>query len=257
MPAMTTCSCCGTWRWRPTRGSWSRCWGQTGPASPRCWLRWPARCCPTGVRCGWPEQILPGCRDNKSLENWRWFPRESDVAFGFSVREVVMMGRAPHQAGLMWPSAEDHARVEKALEQCDLAFLVDRSVNTLSGGERRRVTIARALVQEPQVLLLDEPAAHLDLAHTVQLYELVRQQVTEQQVACVAVMHDLAAVARWADRVVVLEQGSVRAAGPCSEVLEPALLQDALGIELVRGQDPETGLHYFLPRTGGDRSFSK
>lgn len=122
-----------------------------------------------------------------------------------------MMGRAPHQSSLLRVRAEDERAVSSALERCDIAGLADRAVAELSGGERRRVTLARAL-RPAKVLLLDEPAAHLDARHAVSVGELVREEVDRRGIACIAVLHDLAAAARWADRV-VLAGGKVRADG--------------------------------------------
>ncbi len=174
-------------------------------------------------------------------------PQETDVAFGFSVRDVVMMGRAPHQRGLLLPSVEDRAAVDRAMEECDLVSLGQRRMAELSGGERRRVTIARALAQEPAVLLLDEPAAHLDLAHSISLFELVARQAKERKTACVAVIHDLVYVARFAHRAALLRDGKVHESGPVAQVLRPDALEAVLGAEVVVGSDPATGLRYFLP----------
>ena len=174
-------------------------------------------------------------------------PQESSVAFGFNVREVVLMGRAPHQSGLLYPSDEDLRVVAAALVACDLTELGDRPLNELSGGERRRVVIARALAQAPQVLLLDEPVAHLDVRHSIALYELVRRQAAEQGIACLCVMHDLNAVARWADRAVLLSEGRVVRAGALHEVLVPELLESVFGVPLRSGTDPVDGARYFLP----------
>jgi iron complex transport system ATP-binding protein len=173
-------------------------------------------------------------------------PQESDVAFGFTVREVVMMGRAPHQSGLLFARDEDTRAVDAALARSELVELADRRVVELSGGERRRVTIARALAQRPDVLVLDEPAAHLDVRHAVGVYELVRGEVEERHVACVAVMHDLAAAARWADRVVLLAEGRVTAVGTAEEVLTPDRLAETFGLPIRVGRDQD-GDTYFLP----------
>jgi iron complex transport system ATP-binding protein len=174
-------------------------------------------------------------------------PQDAEVAFGFRVDQVVMMGRAPHQSRLLLARSSDHEAVGQALKACDLEGLRERSVAELSGGERRRVGIARALAQEPEVLLMDEPTAHLDLDHATQLYELVRQQVAQRQVACVIVMHDLTQAARWSDRATLMKMGEVRAQGPVDEVLSAELLAETFGLEVVVGTDPATGQRYFLP----------
>jgi iron complex transport system ATP-binding protein len=182
-------------------------------------------------------------------------PQDSSVAFGFSVREVVLMGRAPHQSGLLYPSHEDLAALERALVACDLVELAERPLSELSGGERRRVVIARALAQEPRVLLLDEPVTHLDVRHSVALYDLVRRHAAERGIACLCVMHDLNAVERWADRAVLLEAGRVARAGALHEVLVPELLEKVFGVALRVGTDPEDGARYFLPALRGTPVF--
>ncbi len=184
-------------------------------------------------------------------------PQESDVAFGFTVREVVMMGRAPHQGGLLIARQDDLEAVDQALERCELGELAARPAAELSGGERRRVTIARALAQKPSVLVLDEAAAHLDIRHAVSVYRLARREVEERNVACVAVMHDLNAAWRWADRVVLLHEGSVRAAGARDVVLEAGVLAEVFGLPIRSGTDPEDGARYFVPAEAGTRDLAK
>ena len=174
-------------------------------------------------------------------------PQQSDVAFGFSVGEVVKMGRAPHQGPLLIPTEADNQVVARALAECELEALVGRPVGELSGGERQRVVIARALAQEPAVLLMDEPAAHLDLRHAVALYSLVRREAKGKGIACVAVMHDINTVARWADRVLLLHAGRVAAWGTPGEVLTRESLEAVFDVSLHTGTDPVDGAPYFLP----------
>ena len=174
-------------------------------------------------------------------------PQESEVAFGFTVREVVAMGRAPHQSGLMLTAPRDEALIAKALDACDLGELAARRVSDLSGGERRRVTIARALAQDTAILLLDEPAAFLDVRHALTLFEIVRREISERNLACLAVVHDLSQAARFADRVVLLADGKIAAQGSIEEAMTANVLQRVFGVPVRVGRDESTGLQYFLP----------
>ena len=174
-------------------------------------------------------------------------PQQTDVALGFRVRDVVAMGRAPFQTGLLAATAEDRARVDDALERCDLADKADRPVEALSGGEQRLVAIARALAQGATTLLLDEPGAHLDVRHAQRVYTLLRDEVDRRGLACVAVLHDLNAAAQYADRVVLLGNGAVLAAGAVDEVMTYRQLGDAFGVDLYVGLNELEGTRYFVP----------
>ena len=174
-------------------------------------------------------------------------PQSSEPAVGFSVREIVMMGRAPHQGAWMRASPRDADAVERALEACELVGLRERKVNQLSGGEQQRVAIARALAQEAEVLLLDEANAHLDVRHFIAVSELVRREVAERKLACVMVLHDLNAAAQYADRVALLKGGRMLACGSIEEVMTYRRLKDAFEAELYVGVNELDGSRYFLP----------
>jgi len=167
-------------------------------------------------------------------------PQEPQVAWPFSVRDAVMMGRSPRQGLLALPSRFDHGAVEGALAACDLVHLAERRLDALSGGERRRVFFARALAQEPRVLLLDEPTAFLDLAHQVAAMRMAR--VAARGGLCVvAVLHDLNLAAAACDRVVVLSGGRVVAEGEPGAVLTADRVREVWGIPVWRGQNEATG----------------
>lgn len=174
-------------------------------------------------------------------------PQRSEVAFGFSVREVVAMGRAPHQGAFMRETRADREAVEAALVTCQLTDLASRPVAELSGGEQKRVHIARALAQHAPVLLLDEAAAHLDIRHALQLYDVVRREVEARDLACLMTTHDLAAAAAQAHEVVLLKDGQVIAQGSVEEVMEAEPLEAAFGVAVEVGRHPD-GRRYFLPR---------
>ncbi|MCP3917968.1 MAG: ABC transporter ATP-binding protein, partial [bacterium] len=157
-------------------------------------------------------------------------PQDTQLPYPFSALEVVLMGRAPHQPLFGLDRPEDLACAERAMEQLDIAELAPRSIQKLSGGERQLVMFARALAQEPEILLLDEPTAFLDLRHRIDLLGAVRARV-DRGGAALVVSHDLGLVARVCDRLVLLSHGQVVAAGRPADVLEPALLERAFGIE--------------------------
>jgi iron complex transport system ATP-binding protein len=162
-------------------------------------------------------------------------PQQTEVAWGFAVRDVVMMGRAPHQDGRLRATREDARVVDDAIARCDLAHVASRPVDQLSGGEQKRVAIARALAQEPRVLLLDEPTAYLDVRHQVALYALLADSVTRLGLACVVVMHDLAAAAQHATRVTLLKDGRVVASGAPADVMTEPTLRATFDASLVAG----------------------
>jgi len=173
-------------------------------------------------------------------------PQDVQVAFPFRAAEVVLMGRGPHLGAFGYESASDVAIARAAMERVGVAELADRSILELSGGERQMVLIARALAQEARVLLLDEPTAHLDLRHRIQVLALVREFVAEDRSALV-VSHDLHLAARSCDRVGLLCGGALLAAGTPASVLTRENLRRSFEIdaEIVTGPD---GAPIVVPR---------
>jgi iron complex transport system ATP-binding protein len=175
-------------------------------------------------------------------------PQSGEVAFGFTVREVVAMGRAPHQGGWMLATAEDRAIVDEALARCELSALAERPASALSGGEQKRVGIARALAQRPRVLLLDEPSAFLDVRHQLALYELLGELArAPDPVTVVVVVHDWNAAAQYASRVVLMRAGAIVASGAPAEVMTPARLADVFEADLATATDAD-GMPVFYVR---------
>lgn len=157
-------------------------------------------------------------------------PQDMHVPFPFRVGELVLMGRAPHQPLIGLESEHDAELALSALRRLGIAELADRSVTTLSGGERQLVLFARALVQDPAVLLLDEPTAFLDLKHRVEVLREVRT-FTAAGGAALVVSHDLSLAARSCDRVVLLGPGHIVALGAPADVLTTDTLREAFDIE--------------------------
>lgn len=185
--------------------------------------------------------------DGRGIDQWdrRALAREigvvtqrEDTPFPIRVREAVMMGRYPRLGALRAPALSDLAVVERSLARCDVADLADRPVETLSGGEWQRVRVARALAQEPRLLVLDEPSAALDLRHEMELFELIERLVRDGLGALV-VSHHLNVAARFADRVVLLSGGRVAAAGAPDEVFRTELLAPVFGWPISVGAGPD------------------
>jgi ABC-type cobalamin/Fe3+-siderophores transport system ATPase subunit len=173
--------------------------------------------------------------------------QENSVAFGFTVLEVVLMGRAPHLGPFHLESARDLAIACDALGRFDLLKLAARRIHELSGGERKRVFLARALAQEPAIALLDEPTAFLDLRHIAEIFTRLRELCLNRRMAVVATLHDLNVAASWANRVMLLKDGRTVASGRPEEVLTADNLRAVYETELYVGRNPATGAVAVLP----------
>lgn len=159
-----------------------------------------------------------------------WVPQELDALFSLTVEEMVRLGRFCRGGAWGRLAAEDHRQVARALAETDLTPLRHRPVNRLSGGERRRVLLARALAQEPRVLLLDEPTAHLDPGHVAELVSVINRLRRERGLAVVAILHDVSLAMAWCPDILVLKDGRAVAAGPTTATLTPALLKEVYGV---------------------------
>ncbi len=174
-------------------------------------------------------------------------PQDTPISFPFRVIEVVLMGRSPHLGVLGFESRADVALARDVMARVGIEAFADRSILELSGGERQLVLIARALIQEPRILLLDEPTAHLDLAHRVAVLDLVRDFARDGRSALV-VSHDLSLSARTSDRLALLSEGRVLECGTPTDVLTPENLMTAFGIRADVIQAPD-GSPLVVPRS--------
>ncbi len=160
-------------------------------------------------------------------------PQEMHMPFDFTVEHMVGLGRTPF-ATSFWRQQQDRELVRDAMEAAGVLSLAERIFNELSGGERQRVMIAMALAQQPSVLLLDEPTAHLDIKYQIETLELVQKLNSERSMTIVAAMHDLNLAARYFPRLLLFQRGIVADASP-TEVLEPDLLHRVYGIHVQIG----------------------
>ncbi|GAA2069079.1 ABC transporter ATP-binding protein [Streptomyces albiaxialis] len=163
--------------------------------------------------------------------------QDGSVDLDFTVEEVVALGRAPHLQGNQALSARERALCARAMDRLDIRHLARRGVLTLSGGERQRVLLARALVQEPEILVLDEPTNHLDVRHQVRLLAHLRGAGP----TVLVVLHDLNLAAAACDRIGVLSEGRLVAGGTPRQVLTTDLVRDVFGVEATVVAHPLTG----------------
>jgi iron complex transport system ATP-binding protein len=175
-------------------------------------------------------------------------PQETQPAFDYTVLQVVLMGRSPHMGRFGFESEHDLAVARQCLGQTDALRLADRNFDELSSGERQRVVIARALAQQPAVLLLDEPTSFLDIGHQLQIYQLLRRLAGEGQ-AVVCVSHDVNMAGQFADELALLHEGRVAARGPADQVLTVENVRRVYSVEADVIPHPRTGRPIILPRT--------
>jgi iron complex transport system ATP-binding protein len=155
-----------------------------------------------------------------------------------SVRQVVELGRTPFRGRFDALTEQDQDIVDAALERANIADKQHRNWHTLSGGEKQRTQLARALAQQPREILLDEPTNHLDIRHQLELLDLLSSLST----TCVIALHDLNFAARYCDHVVILDQGRVVAAGTPEAVLTPDLISSVYGVEVLIDREPATSM---------------
>jgi len=168
-------------------------------------------------------------------------PQQEPATFDFTVRDVVLMGRYPYRKRFQGETREDYAQVEQALAAADILPLADRPITQLSGGEHRRVLLARALAQQTPLLLLDEPTAHLDVTHQVELMDLIHRLTRERAVGALAALHDLNQSAEFCDRLILMREGTVIDQGSPEMVLTPENLRVAYDADARIGPNPITG----------------
>ncbi|MCW2758872.1 MAG: cobalamin/Fe(3+)-siderophore transporter ATP-binding protein [Nocardioidaceae bacterium] len=179
-------------------------------------------------------------------------PQSPVAPDGLLVRDLVGRGRHPHQRWFQQWSPEDERVVEESLRLTDTLDLADRALDQLSGGQRQRAWIAMTLAQETGLLLLDEPTTFLDLAHQVEVLELVTRLNRDRGRTVVMVLHDLNLAARYSDVVVVMKAGAVVTQGRPVEVFTPELLAEVFGLEADVLDDPRTGLPVVVPRSAAN-----
>lgn len=176
-----------------------------------------------------------------------YVPQSVPNVFSMTVFEMVLMGRRPH---IGWRSSRiDEEKVIEVLELMEIEDLAMRDFNELSGGQRQKVILSRALAQEPDVLLLDEPTSSLDLRHQLEVMELIRTLVDKKSLSAVMAIHDLNLASRYADKIIMMKEGRIYSAGDSESVMTPQNILSVYGV--VAAVRNELGKPYIIPIKNG------
>ena len=178
------------------------------------------------------DKPLPSITAGARARTIAFVPQHLPADLNLSAREIVLLARYPHRGLSLFESAEDRRVAEQAMQTTGVHTLADRSLATLSGGERQRVHIAAALAQQPQLLLLDEPTASLDLQHQMAIFRILRDRAARDGLAVVVVTHDVNLAARYCTQVLLLNDGRAVALGEPEAVVTPAVLEPVYGVAL-------------------------
>lgn len=196
--------------------------------------------------------------DDKNIANFTrqdiakkisFVPQETTANFSFKVFDIVLMGRYPHQQRFTIDNEKDLEIARKAMEATGCWHLRERFLTELSGGERQKVVIARALAQEPEIMLLDEPTSHLDLTSQLEILEILKKLNQEQQLTVIAVFHELNLASQYCKQLLLLDKGKVFAAGNPCEVLKPEIIKKVYKTNVLVTKHPLAGTPqiYLLP----------
>jgi iron complex transport system ATP-binding protein len=173
-------------------------------------------------------------------------PQDFAIRFNFTVQEVVEMGRHPHLKRFECLSESDFILIEKVMKQLDILQFSDRPVTDLSGGEQQRVALARVLVQDPEVLLLDEFNSNLDIYHTLSILSLLQQKMDSSNLTLIAAIHDINLAAAFCDEIIFMKAGKIITQGDSRDVLKPKIISEVYGVDVDVIENPKTKRPYIL-----------
>ncbi len=177
-------------------------------------------------------------------------PQNISLEFDFKIKDIVMMGRHPYIRKFKGETSEDIKIAEKAMLYTNILTLSDRMFNELSGGEKQRVILARALAQEPKILLLDEPVSHLDLQHQIEILDLIKNMSIKESLTIIAVLHDLNMASSYSDYIMMLKEGSIIYEGMPETVLNQENIGEVFNINVHMNGNPLTGKPYIYTVSG-------
>jgi len=174
-------------------------------------------------------------------------PQSTEIEFDFSVQDIVLMGRTPHISRFCSESENDIKIAMNAMEITNTWELRSKSINELSGGEKQRVVVARAIAQETGIILLDEPISHLDIHHQIEIMNQLKQLNLNKNITIIAVLHDLNLAAAYGDHMILMDNHVVYKDGTPEEVLTEEIIKKVYGLEVYISKNPRTGKTFIMP----------
>lgn len=190
---------------------------------------------------------LRDLRANHLAKEMAYVPQNTQINFDFSVMDIVLMGRTPYLKRFQSESSHDIETAKKAMDLTNIWHLRDKNINNISGGERQRVIIARAMVQQTKILLLDEPISNLDIHHQVNILDTIKTLNLEKNITVIAVLHDLNMAAEYSDYLILLHQGKIQAEGRPESVLTEDNIKKVYNMDICILKNPITKKPYIIP----------
>ncbi|MEM3502318.1 MAG: ABC transporter ATP-binding protein [Candidatus Bathyarchaeia archaeon] len=201
---------------------------------------------------------IQGMSERSVAKDMGFVAQDNTITFGFKVRDIVLMGRNPHLGRFDSESIQDIKIAEESMAKTGVSHLAERLITEVSGGERQRVLIARALTQTPRILLLDEPTLHLDISSQLEIMDLLKRLNAELKLTVVSVYHDFNLAARYCERLLLMNKGRIEALGTPKNVLTEDNLRRVFGIDVHTYYNPLTDSIYVVPLQNSDlKSFKR